>query len=113
MRVPPRSLAGAALVVALLALHFETRWYAAAVPMPERLRSFYSSDYQVALALAAGRGFSGFDLDGDPREEANAVRHFFRFRRHALPASALTRFAVGAPAAPAPAPASTRILELR
>jgi len=106
-------LAGAvALAAALAGLHLATRLHAdRARPLAER--AFYAADYDVALALLAGKGFVGLDLAGDTRPEAAAVRRFLMLDAPEVSAAELDRFARGASTGAPTLLASTRVLEIR
>lgn len=105
-------VAEATLCIALLGLHFATRWRASE-STPLRPRPFYSSDYQVALSLQLGHGFRGLDLENDTRLPAQAVKDFVELLRPDLPEKVLRRYDADPQLIPPPALASTRILELR
>ncbi|HEV8253755.1 MAG TPA: hypothetical protein VGQ78_03300 [Vicinamibacteria bacterium] len=112
MTVSYRRRAAAVLgLAALLALHFWTRLHASQT-LPLRVRPLYAANYETALALLAGKGFGGLDLDQDTRPEAHVVRRFLAMKRDDVPRPLFDRFAAGPIPRPAAPLAFTRVLDM-
>jgi hypothetical protein len=109
----PAGKAGLKACVLLLALglHLAAR-LSAASRLPVAGRNFYPRDYEVALSLAAGRGFGGLEVWDDPRPEARRVRRFLRQLRADIDDRSWRSFVGQARAGDPPTLATSRVLEM-
>jgi hypothetical protein len=95
-------------------LHLWTRLYAHEA-LPLYGRPFYAGSYMAAVSLLSGRGFAGFVVrpEDGARVEARPVRRFLALQKDDLPDARLQTFLKTAVSTPAPAEASTRVLDVR